>query len=366
MRFELKHGYWMLAVLLGTLLTACGPKESEPVMGKITGTLMYRERIMLAPEASATVTLEDVSLADAPAKIIAEVTLENAGQVPIPFELEYDTGIIDERMSYSIRAQIFENEELIFTSDTHTAVLTRGAGNTAEVSLARIQRPTVSPTADTGAIMRRPRGTEMAGMFTYMADAALFEDCRNKKVYPVSMEGAYRELESAYSNSGIKGGDALMVQVEGRLLERPAMEGNMNEVKLIVDSFTAILPEQSCVPPVDEELVNTYWKLLEIDGKPVKTPTGQKEAHMILATAETKVHGNAGCNNFFGGYEMDGESLTFGPTGATMMACQEGMDTEQAFLAVLGETDRYSISGLMLELYKGEDLLAKFEAVHLP
>ncbi len=362
----MKHGYWILAALLGTLLTACGPRESEPVMGKITGTLMYRERMALSPEASVTVTVEDVSLADAPAKIIAEVTLENPGQVPIPFELEYDTGLIDERMSYSIRARIFENDELIFTSDTHTPVLTRGAGNEAEVKMVRVRQPTVSPTTESMPVTSRPRSAKLAGMFTYMADAALFEDCRNNKVYPVSMEGAYIELERAYSNSGIEGGEPLMVQVEGRLLERPAMEGNTNEVKLIVDSFTAILPEQSCVPPVDEALTNTYWKLLEIGGKPVKTPTGQKEAHMILATAESKVHGNAGCNNFFGSFEVDGDSLTFGQTGATMMACLDGMDTEQAFLAALGETDRYSISGLMLHLYKGEELLAKFEAVHLP
>lgn len=49
-----------------------------------------------------------------------------------------------------------------------------------------------------------------------------------------------------------------------------------------------------------------------------------------------------------------------------MMACLDGMDTEQAFLATLAASDRYHISGLMLELYKGEELLAKFEAVHLP
>lgn len=87
---------------------------------------------------------------------------------------------------------------------------------------------------------------------------------------------------------------------------------------------------------------------------------------MILAPADSRVHGNAGCNNFFGSYEVDGESLKFGQTGATMMACLDGMDTEQAFLAALAASDRYHISGLMLELYKGEELLAKFEAVHLP
>jgi heat shock protein HslJ len=210
------------------------------------------------------------------------------------------------------------------------------------------------------------RGAELAGMFTYMADAAVFEDCRSNKVFPVSMEGAYIELERAYLNSGIDSGQPLLVQVEGRFLERPAMEGNRNEVKLIVDSFTAILPEQSCVPPVDEPIQNTYWKLDEVGGQKVSTPEGQREAHMVLTLQESKVRGNAGCNNFFGTYTLDGDSLGFGQMGSTMMACLDGMETEAAFLAALESTDRYTISGLILQLYKGETLLAKFEAVHLP
>ena len=157
-----------------------------------------------------------------------------------------------------------------------------------------------------------------------------------------------------------------MVQLTGRFLERPAMEGDRNVVMLVVDSFETVLPEQSCVPPVDEPLENTYWKLQELDGQAVTTPEGQREAHMILQPAESRVGGNAGCNNFFGGYQLDGETLRFGQTGATMMACPDGMDTEQAFLAALGKVDRYAIKGAILHLYEGETELASFEAVHLP
>lgn len=203
-------------------------------------------------------------------------------------------------------------------------------------------------------------------MFTYMADAAIFEDCRDNRVYPVAMEGAYIELERAYMNSGIEGGEPLLVEVTGRFLERPDMEGNRNKVMLIVDSFEAILPEQSCVPPVDEPLINTYWKLEELDGETVTTPEDQREAHMVLVEEESSIRGNAGCNNFFGTYQVEGDSLSFSRVGATMMACLEGMDTEAGFLAALGTTDRYEISGAMLSLYEGDKLLAKFEAVHLP
>ena len=361
----MKHGYFLSILLLGSVLSGCDTPPSDPVMDKISGTLIYRERMMLSPEAVANVSLQDVSIADAPARVIAEIELNNPGQVPIPFELEFDPSLIDKRMSYSVRAQIFDRGRMMFTSDTHNPVITRDAGKEIEIKLVSVaNRNAPPPPAE--ATTPKPKGIKLAGMFTYMADAAIFEDCRTKKIYPVSMEGAYIELERAYSNSGIGPGEPLLVQVEGRFLERPAMEGNHNEVKLIVDSFTAISPEQSCVPPVDEALENTYWKLIELDGKMVKAPKDRKEAHMILKPGESRVNGNAGCNNFFGSYEVDGESLGFGQMGATMMACLDGMETEQAFLAALGNTDRYTISGLILSLYSGENLLAKFEAVHLP
>lgn len=363
----MKHAIWMSAVALSVLFTACDNRHGEPEkqMGTVSGTLNYRERIMLSPEAMARVSLQDVSRADAPATIIDELEIIDPGQVPIPFELSYDPEQIDGRMSYHVQAQIFDRGELMFTSDVHNPVLTRGGGTEVEVQLVRVRQPRVSPPGPNDADAQT-QTANLSGMFTYMADAAIFEDCRDNRVYPVAMEGAYIELERAYMNSGIEGGEPLLVEVKGRFLERPAMEGNRNKVKLIVDSFEAILPQMSCVPPVDEPLINTYWKLEELDGKAVTTPEDQREAHMVLVGEESRVRGNAGCNNFFGTYQVEGDSLSFSQVGATMMACLEGMETEAGFLAALGAADRYEISGAMLSLYEGDKLLAKFEAVHLP
>jgi len=208
-------------------------------------------------------------------------------------------------------------------------------------------------------------GMELEGMFRYMADAALFRDCRNNKSYPVSMEGDYIELERAYLNSGIEAGSEVMVQLRGRLLERPAMEGNHNKVKLIVDKLNKILPDETCSPTVHAELIGTYWKLVELNSQRVSTPEGMKEAQMVLADSESRVHGNAGCNNFFGQYQTSDSTLTFSAMGSTMMACPHAMDTERDFLAALSATTRYQISGLFLKLYAEDQLLAKFEAIYL-
>ena len=218
-----------------------------------------------------------------------------------------------------------------------------------------------APGADSG-----PALASMEGMFRYMADAATFRDCRNNKTFPVSMEGEYIELERAYLNSGIKPGTEIMMKLNGRLQERPAMEGNNNIIKLIVDKPYYLLPDETCAPTVHAELIGTYWKLVELDGEVVHTPQDMKEAHMILASADSRSHGNAGCNNFFGRYETTENTLAFSAIGSTRMACpQEAMDTERDFLATLSATTRYEISGLFLELYAKDQLLARFEAIYL-
>lgn len=208
-------------------------------------------------------------------------------------------------------------------------------------------------------------GTELNGMFRYMADAAMFRDCRDNKTYPVSMEGQYIELERAYLNSGIEPGSEIKININGRLLERPAMEGNINKIRLIIDKVNTIYPDKTCAPENHAELMGTYWRLAELDGEPVTTPEGMKEAHMILVAEDSRVHGNAGCNNFFGQFQAEDQTLSFSPLGSTRMACPQGMDTEQAFLAALGTTTRFEIKGLFLELYAEDQLLARLEAVYL-
>jgi len=208
-------------------------------------------------------------------------------------------------------------------------------------------------------------GIELEGMFRYLADAAVFRDCRTGKTFPVSMEGAYMELERAYLNSGIEPGHEIFIELNGRFLERPAMEGNHNKVKLIVDKLNNIKHEKTCAPTTHAELTGSYWKVIEIGGSAVLTPEGMKEAHIILASADSRAHGNAGCNNFFGQFQSEGDALSFSAVGSTMMHCPQGMDTERAFLEALGSTTHYTISGLFMELYADDKLLARLEAVYL-
>ena len=357
----------LLAAALAVAATAC--REPTPDNGGaantvnaavISGTVSYRERMALSNQAELEITLEDVSRQDVAAKIIARQVIKDTGQVPIRFELPYAPADIDERMSYSLRAKLRDRGRLMFISDTHTPVLTRGGGREAHMMLVAVQHPAENLPAATA-----EPGMELEGMFRYMADAARFRDCRSGKSFPVAMEGAYIEVDRAYLNSGIEAGSEIMVKLRGRYLERPAMEGDGNKINLIVDTLEKIDPENTCSPTEHAELQNTYWKLLELDGQPVVTPEGMREAHIVLATEGSSARGHAGCNNFFGSFETSGDTLSFSALGSTMMACPEGMDTEQAFLQALGETNRYEISGQFLTLSAGDRPLARVVAVCL-
>jgi len=121
----------LAALSLVTALAACAvapDKGAGPVMPapqpltKLTGTVTYRERVALPPEARLTVRISDVSLADAAAPVIAEVEMATEGkQVPLAFTLDYDPARITSRGSYAVSARIVDGSgQLIWITDTRT------------------------------------------------------------------------------------------------------------------------------------------------------------------------------------------------------------------------------------------------------
>ena len=108
------------------------PPPAEPVpppTAFLTGTVTYRQRIALTPQAEVQVELRDTTAPDAAAVSapIAKQLIATPGQVPIPFSLEYDPTRILGGRSYAISARIVDRGQLQFVTETPIAVLTRGA-----------------------------------------------------------------------------------------------------------------------------------------------------------------------------------------------------------------------------------------------
>lgn len=111
---------------------------SGSASGKVTGTIMYRQKIALPPDAVITVSLEDVSLQDAPAKIIAQQVIKQSGQVPIPFSISYNPMEINGKNTYAIGAKITVGEKLLFINKTSYPVITKGKPSVVEVMVEQV------------------------------------------------------------------------------------------------------------------------------------------------------------------------------------------------------------------------------------
>ncbi len=123
------------------------PKPTGPV---VTGTVAYRERIALPPNAFIDIKLQDVSRQDAPAKTVAESIFAAEGkQVPIPFQISYNPSDINMAHTYLVRANINVDGKLMFTSTTAYPVLTQGAPS--QVTMMLQQTPAASASATPGA-----------------------------------------------------------------------------------------------------------------------------------------------------------------------------------------------------------------------
>jgi heat shock protein HslJ len=113
------------------------------------------------------------------------------------------------------------------------------------------------------------------------------------------------------------------------------------------------------------ELTGTYWKLVELMGKPFKgTSATGKEMYITLSADSSTVQGHGGCNSFRGKYEVtEGSRISFRGIASTMMACPD-MENETVFMKAIESTDNYIISGNSLQLNKARMApLARFEAV---
>lgn len=117
----------------------------------------------------------------------------------------------------------------------------------------------------------------------------------------------------------------------------------------------------------DEPLENTYWKLVTVGERQAVAVTETREAHLVLHAEEARLAGSTGCNRMMGGYELDGDRLSFGQLATTMMACPgDVMEFEREFLDALGDVASWQVEGESLTLVDGEgEARARFEAVHL-
>lgn len=127
-----------LALVVAACSSVAGPDAGSTSV-EVTAT--YRERIMLPPGHVLTVKVEDVSLMDAPSRVVAETSKTLEGRAP-PYAvaLSVPTAQINPRNTYAVRAEIRDPAgALRFTTDTRHSVLTQGAPNKVDIVMVGVR-----------------------------------------------------------------------------------------------------------------------------------------------------------------------------------------------------------------------------------
>lgn len=160
--------------------------------------------------------------------------------------------------------------------------------------------------------------------------------------------------------ASITEGDRLLFTTDQRY--QVLTQGHGSEIGMMMlrrVGGTAGQPPGTSSAPLRE----TYWKLTQIEDKPVTAADQQQEANLVFHTEGGRVTGSGGCNRLTGGYTVAGESLRFGGVASTRMACMRGMETETNFLAALERVRSWKIASRQLELLDEEGkMLLRFTA----
>jgi heat shock protein HslJ len=126
--------------------------------------------------------------------------------------------------------------------------------STTDMAAAPAER-TASPTP----VWRLPEPEPaLRGMFAYLADAAVFISCTDKKRYPVAMEAGFVELERSYlALMGDEAGRQALLVAKGAIRSRDKMDGRGKTPTVVVDGIYSLHREANCTTPI-ERLAGDY------------------------------------------------------------------------------------------------------------
>ena len=202
---------------------------------------------------------------------------------------------------------------------------------------------------------------DLTGYFSHSAAGDFYTDCQAGRTIPVAKEGAYEALVSAYGTARRTPGEAVLVSLSGRLEWRDKADGKGSERVLAVEKVKRFWRGYRCGDELPIfKLESGIWELMELHGALVNVRGAMQRPSMEFQPGESKVVGFGACNRFTATYESAEETLRIGPAAATKMACaDDGGTLESSFFLMLGRVTRYEVSGPVLVLYDGDELMAK-------
>jgi copper homeostasis protein (lipoprotein) len=207
----------------------------------------------------------------------------------------------------------------------------------------------------------------LRGMYLSMADTASLTECLSGKRWPMLIEGEQLALERAYLAQRSQPDHPVLAVLTASFVWREPDPGLRASEMLRVESFERLRPGEICADeaPATADFLNTQWRVVEIDGQPVRWAEGRRELHIQLSNKGNRVRGFSGCNSFSGGFEQGSDGFLFFSLEGTRKACLGKLMVQEAhLLAALGATASRLIDGNRLQLRDDRGMVrVRFEAL---
>lgn len=378
-----------LSLALALCLSPAAQAQPAPEFVTVNGTAAYLQRIAMPPDAVLTVQLQDISRADARATVLGESS-EAFGrrQVPLAYSIKVRRSAIDPRMRYAVRASISVDGEMQFATTRHYPVLTHGAPHQLDLVLQAV--PEAGGPSAAAPSLRFALPATFAGLLPCA-------DCRGiAHTLTLQPDGSYRLRRTDLGKPGEPVVEAGRWTADQRGQRLALHDGAGNTLYFsartdgvlrrldrnghaIRSSLSMDLRRTAKIDPFDQAaradqpqatsatLQDSYWKLVELQGKPVTLLAGQeREVRITLASPDQRLMGFSGCNALGGSYVQNGTSLKFEKLASSMRLCEPALNAlERQVLAALAASKGQRIDGQRLSLLAGAQVLARFEAVYL-
>lgn len=219
------------------------------------------------------------------------------------------------------------------------------------------------------AIDRLSGPTRLRGMYLYVADAPTLTECLTGKRWPVLIEGEHLALERAYMAQRSHPGQSVMAVLTASFVWREPEPNLRPREMLRVEAFERLWPGETCAAeaPATAALLNTRWRVVEIEGQRVRFAEGGREPYLQLSKEGDRVRGFGGCNAINGGFEQGSDGFRFIRLASTRKACPSNVLAQEAsLLAALEATASRRIVGDTLQLRDDRGTVrVRFEALYL-
>jgi uncharacterized lipoprotein YbaY len=140
--FRVLSGLLILSLGFGLApaIRAAPPDEKTRGPAKVTGTLVFREKLEFLPGTRVEVTLREEDAESAPLRPLGKVVLRDVKTTPIPFIVEYNPADVKKGARYFLHARVFTRRSTLHTSSPDIQVFTdKNPGTDVLVNMAPVR-----------------------------------------------------------------------------------------------------------------------------------------------------------------------------------------------------------------------------------